>query len=242
MNMQACCGRSLRPAVAVERRASRRGQGAGLRRGQGGRARTVSAIREGVRPTRSPSPGPAPSTSRRRSPPARCSISSSSQARSSTSFIKDGKIAAGSQGRSGEVRGRRCGEGRRAEARPQLRRRRSRRRCSRPSRSAIRPARAASTCRSLFEKMGIADQIKAKVKQNAARRPGRTVIAKRRSRDRLPAGQRADPRGRHRLPRAAAGGRAEHHGVLKRHPRRRQGADRSQGSCRNSSPRRQRRR
>ena len=58
--------------------------------------------------------------------------------------------------------------------------------------------------RSLFEKMGIADAGQSQGQGGDARRSGRNRGPQRRSRDRLSAGQRADPRKGHRLPRPPA--------------------------------------
>ena len=68
------------------------------------------------------------------------------------------------QGRSGEVLGRRRGQGRRAEARSQIRRRSQEGAAGREIGRLFDRAERRLSCQSLFEKMGIADQIKAKAK------------------------------------------------------------------------------
>jgi Bacterial extracellular solute-binding protein len=83
---------------------------------------------------------------------------------------------------------------------------------------------------SLFRRMGIADEIKPKLKQTQPGNPVGESDRARGSRDRLPAGQRAAPGRRHRLHRPAAAGRPAHHRVLGRHPYRRQGAGCGQGT------------
>ena len=90
---------------------------------------------------------------------------------------------------------------------------------------------------SLFDKMGIADRGQGQGEGDPAGRAGCHADQERRRGDRLPAGQRTDPRSRHRLHRADPRGRSEHHRVLERRarpePRRRS----KPGRCRNSSPR-----
>ena len=72
----------------------------------------------------------------------------------------------------------------------------------------------------------------------AARRSGRNRRPQRRSRDRLPAGQRIDPRKGHRLSRPAARGHPADHHVLGRHPHRRRRNRKRRRRCSRSSPRR----
>ena len=71
---------------------------------------------------------------------------------------------------------------------------------------------------SLLQRLGIAASTRAQDQagRGRARRQGHCA---RRCRDRLPAGERASPRCRHRLCRAAAGGDPGDHGVRRRHPR-----------------------
>ena len=72
--------------------------------------------------------------------------------------------------------------------------------------------------RSLFQRLGIAEalEVQDQASRGRARRQGRGSGG---CRDRLPAGERAAPRCRHRLCRAAAGGDPGDHGVRRRHPR-----------------------
>ena len=69
----------------------------------------------------------------------------------------------------------------------------------------------------LFPKLGIADQIKGKSQEDRGR-PRRRSGREGRSRDRLPADQRAASREGHRHRRRAAARGAEGHGVRRRHP------------------------
>ena len=81
----------------------------------------------------------------------------------------------------------------------------------------------------LFQRLGIADALKPKIKIAESGTPVGAMIA-RRSRDRLPAGQRAPPRRGHRLCRTAAGGHPARHRVLGGHPHRRKATRRGEGA------------
>ena len=83
---------------------------------------------------------------------------------------------------------------------------------------------------SLFEKLGVADAVEAQAQADPDRRVRRQHHRQRRSRDRLPAGQRAVALCRRRLRRPAARSGAALHRVLQRHRRRGQGGRRRQGA------------
>ncbi len=93
----------------------------------------------------------------------------------------------------------------------------------------------------MFQRLGIAEEMKDKARKNScrARRQGRGA---RRCRDRLPADQRAASGAGHRYRRAIAARIAEDHGVFGRDRHRRQGARRRQGADQVSRFSRRRRR
>src|SRR5262245_50725500 len=80
----------------------------------------------------------------------------------------------------------------------------------------------------LFKKMGIADQIKDKVQQTPSGVQVGDVMARGDADPRLPAGERADPRQRHRLRRPAAGRDPAHHRLFRWPARRRRQPGRRQ--------------
>ena len=84
----------------------------------------------------------------------------------------------------------------------------------------------------LFERLGVADNVNAKLKVAESGKPVGDIVVARRSRDRLPAGQRVPAGDGHRLCRAAAGRRAARVGVRGRPARRGQGARCGEGAGR----------